>query len=131
MLRIVSDFHMWQLSELILSTLIFSRIKSLQFKLLHFNAKGKLSDSLEVKVQLWDMADSSVHSQEWNKMYIKGANGVIFVYDMNDRYSFSWLEGNRFQKSFSNIPKEAKVMLLGNKSDLEQNVDSAVWLWHT
>ena len=70
-----------------------------------------------IKIQLWDLADTCSNIKE-SKYYYKLAKGVIVVYDITSRDSFNnsrdWL-----QKIKKNIKDNIKILLVGNKNDLD------------
>ena len=70
-----------------------------------------------IKIQLWDLADTCSNIKE-SKFYYKLAKGVIVVYDITSRDSFNnsrdWL-----QKIKKNIKDNIKILLVGNKNDLD------------
>jgi len=79
--------------------------------------KVVLEDGLRVKLQIWDTAGQE-RFRTITSSYYRGAHGVIIAYDITNKSSF---EGT--QKWFSEVERysnqKVKVMLLGNKADLE------------
>ena len=74
--------------------------------------KGK-----KVKLQIWDTAGQE-RFKNITASYYRGGNGVLVVYDITDRDSFtnltSWLI--EIEK---NASKNIKILLMGNNCDLE------------
>ena len=81
-----------------------------------FLSKDIELDKTHLKVQFWDTAGQEKY-RSLASSYYKVANGAILVYDVSRKETFrrlgAWLEEIK-----SNTPKELKVMLIGNKSDL-------------
>ena len=78
------------------------------------NRKGKIS------IQLWDLSGNKKYRQ-MTPMYFKGANAIIFVYDITDDKSFNDL-GDYIAEVKTEVKKKATnlcpLFLLGNKLDL-------------
>jgi small GTP-binding protein len=92
-------------------------------------------DDVEVNLQLCDTAGQE-RFRAITPAYVRGANGAVLVYDLTVASTFNDL--NFFYDMFlgnANIPEGAivPVMLLGNKSDLGENVmeDVALAEWMT
>jgi len=77
-----------------------------------FQINGKV-----VKVQFWDTAGQE-QFRSLTRQYYRGSMGVILMYSVIDRESFDsipkWLDD-----LYSNIDDDTKVILVGNKSDQE------------
>lgn len=77
----------------------------------------KLKD-LNIKAQIWDTAGMERY-RSITSAYYRGAKGVIIVYDITRRETFNcvdkWLDDFR-----ENSDKDVCVVLIGNKSDLEE-----------
>ena len=54
-----------------------------------------------------------------NEIFYKQANGILLVYDVTNSYSFDEIQDYYCKKIEDNCNKDIKVILLGNKSDLE------------
>ncbi|XP_037816280.1 ras-related protein Rab-43 [Lucilia sericata] len=82
------------------------------FSMKTINIEGKL-----VKLQIWDTAGQE-RFRTITQSYYRSANGVILVYDITSRESFSnlqkWIEEVR-RYTASNV----MLIVVGNKSDLE------------
>ena len=83
-----------------------------------FGARMITVDSRQIKLQIWDTAGQESF-RSITRSYYRGAAGALLVYDITRRETFNhltrWLEEAR-QNSNSNMV----IMLIGNKSDLEQ-----------
>jgi Ras-related protein Rab-2A len=75
-------------------------------------------DNRQIKLQIWDTAGQESF-RSITRSYYRGAAGALLVYDITRRDTFNhltrWLEEAR-QNSNTNMV----IMLIGNKSDLEQ-----------
>ena len=80
--------------------------------------KNEVVDGIEYCFKIWDTTGQERFAALATN-YLRKADGVIFVYAINDRHSFenilSWLE--LLKKSNSN--ETLKMSLVGNKVDLE------------
>ena len=67
--------------------------------------------------QIWDTPGQERFNQ-MNKSYIKGANGIIIIYDITNKYSLKiakfWIDTIR-----NEYKREIPIILVGNKIDLE------------
>ena len=81
--------------------------------------KIKLDNGKEIKVVLYDTAGQEKF-RSLSTSYIKKAQGVLLIYDITDPDSFahisSWVDDIN-----SKCKEKIPVVLIGNKSDLEQN----------
>jgi len=79
-----------------------------------------LPNNAKVKLQIWDTAGSEKFRKMTNSYY-KGANGVLVVFDLNNKESFDALP-----EWFGQIKEHAQegchIMLVGNKSDLPRAI---------
>ncbi|KAJ6792971.1 ras-related protein Rab11D-like [Iris pallida] len=82
-----------------------------------FQTRTLLIDHKSVKAQIWDTAGQERY-RAVTSAYYRGAVGALLVYDITKRQSFDhiprWLEELR-----SHADKNIVIMLIGNKSDLE------------
>ena len=82
-----------------------------------FGTKTVEIDNKKIKVQIWDTAGQERYRSITNAYY-KGAKGAFIVYDITRKGSFEnidkWIEDLK-----SNGDKNVSIMLIGNKSDLE------------
>lgn len=83
-----------------------------------FGARMITIDTKQIKLQIWDTAGQESF-RSITRSYYRGAAGALLVYDITRRDTFNhlttWLEDAR-QHSSSNMV----IMLIGNKSDLEE-----------
>ena len=81
-----------------------------------FNTKEMMMDGTPVKMNVWDTAGQEQWSQQMGVAYYRGADAVIFVYDLCSAASLQsvkkWYD-NFFQASGQKIP----FFLVGNKLD--------------
>lgn len=82
-----------------------------QFKYLDINGK-------KVKVELWDTAGQE-RFKSIAKTYFQSSDGLLIVYDITCRNSFSKLD-DWFEQIRLNAPENSKLMLVGNKKDIEK-----------
>jgi Ras-related protein Rab-1A len=82
-----------------------------------FKIKTVDVDSKQIKLQIWDTAGQE-RFKTITSSYYKGAHGIIVVYDITDRESFS-----NIQTWMAEVEKHASDnisrILVGNKCDLE------------
>ena len=71
-----------------------------------------------IKVQFWDTAGQEKY-KSLASAYYKVCNGIILVYDVSNRESFRKLD-HWMKEIRINSPTDAKIVLVGNKSDLVQ-----------
>jgi Ras-related protein Rab-1A len=81
----------------------------------------KLDDKI-AKLQIWDTAGQE-RFRTITTSYYRGAHGIMIVYDKNDPNTFrnvkTWITEI---ERYSNDIKEVNILLIGNKSDLENHV---------
>ncbi|MEJ2250573.1 MAG: GTP-binding protein [Candidatus Lokiarchaeota archaeon] len=86
---------------------------NLMKKDLNFEKYGNIS------VQLWDLGGQESF-KSLRTLYLEGANGALIVYDVTDRSTFDKLRG--WLESWKNSRGEQPLVLIGNKSDLEDRI---------
>ncbi|KAL6058301.1 Small GTP-binding protein Rab1 [Balamuthia mandrillaris] len=74
-------------------------------------------DDKTIKLQLWDTAGQERFKTVTNT-YFRGAHGVILVYDITDRKTFTQIEDYWLKEVQNNAPPNAVLMIVGNKCDL-------------
>ncbi|KAH7679686.1 Small GTPase superfamily ARF/SAR type protein [Dioscorea alata] len=83
-----------------------------------FQTRTVVIDHKSVKAQIWDTAGQERY-RAVTSAYYRGAVGAMLVYDITKRQSFDhiarWLEELR-----GHADKNIVIMLVGNKSDLEE-----------
>lgn len=78
----------------------------------------EISDAeYSVKVQFWDTAGQEKY-KSLASAYYKVSNGVVLVYDVTQRHTFARLN-DWVSEIKANTPTKLKMMLIGNKTDLE------------
>lgn len=77
-------------------------------------------DDKVVKLQLWDTAGQERFKTVTNT-YFRGAHGVIVVYDITDPKSFSQINEYWLKEVEMHAPPNAALMIVGNKSDLDDD----------
>lgn len=82
-----------------------------------FGAKTIEINNKVIKIQIWDTAGQEAF-QAITRTYYKGALGALLVYDITRRDTFNhvskWLEEVK-----ANSSKTIRIILIGNKKDLE------------
>jgi small GTP-binding protein len=73
-------------------------------------------DNYNIRLQLWDTAGQERFNSITKNIY-RGANGVLFVYDITSRQSFNSVK--KWIKDTQSIDEDIKGIILGNKIDLE------------
>ena len=82
-----------------------------------FKIKRVSFEDKEMKLQIWDTAGQE-RFRTITSAYYRGCHGIFVVYDVTNKDSFAnvekWVSEARKQ-----APKDANIVLIGNKSDLE------------
>ena len=78
----------------------------------------KLSDGSLVSVHLYDTAGQEAF-RSLNELYYKKADCCLLVYDITNRKSFEECKNYYNKNIIEKCKKNIKVILLGNKTDLE------------
>jgi small GTP-binding protein len=76
-------------------------------------------DGSGVSVQIWDLGGQDSF-RSLRKLYLEGANGALVIFDLTERNSFEKL--NEWVESFKEARGEQPLVLIGNKSDLENQI---------
>ena len=82
-----------------------------------------LPNGQKIQLKLIDTAGQEKY-RSLSKSYFKHANGVFFIFSLNDPLTFQNIE--QWVKDFNENKEDSKVIcqyLIGNKNDLEINVD--------
>ena len=79
--------------------------------------KMTLPNGEEIKVKMFDTAGQE-RFKSITANYIKKANGILFVYDITEESSFNNIQ-NWYKNLAENSNNKLPVVLIGNKSDLE------------
>ena len=89
-----------------------------------FGSKELVIEGHNVKVQIWDTAGQEKYKSITNAYY-KGAKGAFVVYDITNKNSFdnadNWLNNLR-----ASTDKKCSIILIGNKSDLEDKREVSI-----
>jgi len=80
-------------------------------------------DDKTIKLQLWDTAGQERFKTVTNT-YFRGAHGVILVYDVTDMKSFTQIDDYWLKEVQNNAPQNSVLMVVGNKSDLDNHAVS-------
>ena len=80
-------------------------------------------DGIQYKFQIWDLAGQQRFSAV-RALYYKGSHGAILVFDRTRPDSLYNLE-NWKRELYLNVGREIPYIILGNKSDLENAIDSS------
>jgi len=73
-------------------------------------------DGNSVSAQIWDLGGQDSF-KSLRKLYLEGANGALVMFDLTERKTFDKL--NEWVESFKEARGEQPIVLIGNKSDLE------------
>ena len=73
-------------------------------------------DNYNIRLQLWDTASQERFNSITKNIY-RGANGVLFIYDITNRQSFNSVR--KWIKDTESYDEDIKGIILGNKIDLE------------
>ena len=106
-------------------TCLISRYNKNEFSATHlstiaidFKMKNAEINGHRVKIQIWDTAGQERFATLTNGFF-KGSDGIIVVYSVTDEKSFEnvnkWM-----QQIQQRAPADVKVLLAGNKTDLEE-----------
>ena len=80
----------------------------------------QLSDGSLVHVTIVDTAGQEKYRSLSDRYYRK-ADGCLLVYDITDKRTFEEMEGYFYTQLKDKCKKNIKVIVLGNKTDLEEN----------
>lgn len=81
------------------------------------NSNGK-----KIKMQIWDTAGQERYRVLTQSFY-KGASGIVLVYSVGDRASFTDIE-TWMKQIEDNTGGAIELMILGNKLDIEERTVS-------
>ena len=83
--------------------------------------KPPAGESVELRLQIWDIA-GQVTFALMRKRFLTGAKIVIFVYDRTNKDSFDNIDTWMREVADANDPDIMPLILVGNKSDLTENL---------
>jgi len=78
-----------------------------------------INDYGNVSMQIWDLGGQESF-KSLRKLYLEGANGALVIYDCTKRKTFEKLIG--WIEDFKQARGEEPLLLLGNKTDLKNNI---------
>ena len=91
---------------------------------LGFASKHYMYNNTDYLIQIWDTAGQEKYKSITNAYY-KGAKGAFVVYDITNKNSFdnadNWLNNLR-----ASADKKCSIILIGNKSDLENKREVSI-----
>jgi len=81
----------------------------------------KIEEFGDVSAQIWDLGGQEQESfKSLRKLYLEGANGALVIYDSTKRSSFEKLYD--WIQDFKDARGDEPMLLIGNKSDLSDNI---------
>lgn len=88
-----------------------------------FTVLYKMIENKKIKINLWDTAGQERY-RSLIKTYLRDAVGYILMFDLNNESSFNSIE-KWFDNinSINNCDHDHPILLIGNKLDLNSNVD--------
>ena len=84
-----------------------------------FKMKNIIYKDLKISLQIWDTAGQE-RFRSITKSFLKGTDGIIFMYDISKKDSFLNLKNWIAEIDNSKLP-DVKFVICGNKIDLEEN----------
>lgn len=87
----------------------------------YFSKKLQVCNNI-VTCELWDTAGSERY-RSLIPIYIRNADIVLLVFDLNDRYTFLHIEKWNEILKLHNEDESMNIILIGNKSDLQSKVE--------
>ena len=78
-----------------------------------------LDDAQKLKIQIWDTAGQERY-KSITKSYIKGANGIILIYDVTSKKSVEGIQN--WVKQIKELPSKICIAIAANKIDKENRV---------
>ena len=84
-----------------------------------FKMKNVIYNDVKVALQIWDTAGQE-RFRSITKSFLKGTDGIIFMYDISKKDSFLNLKNWISEIDNSKLP-DVKFIICGNKIDLEEN----------
>ena len=79
----------------------------------------KLADGGVINVHIWDTCGQERFNSIWEKYY-KQADGILLVFDISNKESFNKIKNFYVQKIKDNCKINIPIILLGNKTDLDE-----------
>ena len=84
-----------------------------------FKMKNIIYNDVKIGLQIWDTAGQE-RFRSITKSFLKGTDGIIFMYDISKKDSFLNLKNWIAEIDNSKLP-DVKFVICGNKIDLEEN----------
>ena len=84
-----------------------------------FKMKNIIYNDVKIALQIWDTAGQE-RFRSITKSFLKGTDGIIFMYDISKKDSFLNLKNWIAEIDDSKLP-DVKFVICGNKIDLEEN----------
>ena len=84
-----------------------------------FKMKNIIYNDVKIALQIWDTAGQE-RFRSITKSFLKGTDGLIFMYDISKKDSFLNLKNWISEIDNSKLP-DVKFIICGNKIDLEEN----------
>ena len=84
-----------------------------------FKMKNIIYNDVKISLQIWDTAGQE-RFRSITKSFLKGTDGIIFMYDISKKDSFLNLKNWIAEIDNSKLP-DVKFVICGNKIDLEEN----------
>ena len=84
-----------------------------------FKMKNIIYNDIKIALQIWDTAGQE-RFRSITKSFLKGTDGIIFMYDISKKDSFLNLKNWISEIDNSKLP-DVKFIICGNKIDLEEN----------
>ena len=84
-----------------------------------FKMKNIIYNDIKIALQIWDTAGQE-RFRSITKSFLKGTDGIIFMYDISKKDSFLNLKNWIAEIDNSKLP-DVKFVICGNKIDLEEN----------
>ena len=84
-----------------------------------FKMKNIIYNDVKIALQIWDTAGQE-RFRSITKSFLKGTDGIIFMYDISKKDSFLNLKNWISEIDNSKLP-DVKFVICGNKIDLEEN----------
>ena len=79
----------------------------------------KIEEFGDVSAQIWDLGGQESF-KSLRKLYLEGANGALVIYDSTKKSSFEKLYD--WIQDFKDARGDEPMLLIGNKSDLSDNI---------
>ena len=85
-----------------------------------FRFKSFPLGSNKIKLQIWDTAGHE-RFRTITSSYYRGAHALLIVFDLTDKQSFEDATNYWYNEIRSSCPPETQILLVGNKSDLNDS----------